>query len=1170
MMLAAVRWPDALTALAERHKVRRSPESRRLLAEASSLSALYESDFAIAVERIAHAMRLEPLNALHSIRRTLLLLRFGRHPEALQALESLQAALGGNRSQPLVSYLRALVLLRSDRVMPARNVAAEIVAQQPAYLPAYFLQAEAHYQVQSKGLDAKLPRPPYDKQHGPLWTDLLVKLLLTRPSEGKKLVAGLLSRGVPPARGTPEHALLTKLSSWMDASPDALADTLRTVRPGSRAEQIILLVFNDRALEAGDSHQHLQYLRKLQRLHPARTAVRRVYVAALTRHAVSEARQGRRDSALRIVEACLRLAPHQAIHYQNRAALFTSMPNLSAYRLGWTELDRHHYRLALLGKLDTDAARLLARPHRMFAQQARLTPPKRGQLGVFVHSENEARGPLLEVNQPRIDRDPEQLRQWLHHRRAELVFSHLALSDRAGRGLLWPRDPDAAQARAKGLAVSTRSLALLVPIEGGALAQSLNARWQAMAAQVDVRYAPPPADEEAKKLSLQHLQTLGDLALLCLQWKPSHSLGHHAEEILEFLNAEAPFFDSELLFQETKQEGADGALKFLSLAARSRIELPPGQPRLTDEQAHRVCRWLCAELLTRMALTAFEDERDRGGMAVEHSLDLLERARTADSEWAEVEFWSARIMTAGEHFDDARAALARFHRLSRDQENHLRNEAEELQKILDQKEKGKAAGKRVARIEQGAERELSVARAADALEAELEKYPSSIQLHEEICRVLASAGDWKETERWSKHAVGRCLSRDGQLRARELHLLGLGLAEAATIDDAAARLFAAGLPSQLLDRIEALPNLDARSYALDYLLGCGLLTLKRSEDAQRAFVRALRRCSSQMHLAVLRPLAFDVEQSLLKRARSIVDDAVAEGRIDDAFAELVEVWPRLSAKESCLAELARVQFAAVMANVGLDQPCATPTLLTTTASWNERLNAALTAPDPLLRVRRLAQLATELYEPSAKDAQSTLHKANALEVQLALATALRQAAELQQARRSADALAKLDEVEGTGKDDVRWLRLRAVALLHLERFDEADRVVAKLGTSREPIAQELCADYPALAFKWRITAATRFVRENAIQAAEEILETTKAQGSAAILELAFMRAFASAASARQLCDQGKHAEARQSLERGLAELEPLVPLAREHNDTRLIELRDMLDSELADQMEARQ
>jgi hypothetical protein len=1168
-MLAAVRWPDALAALAERHKVTRSPKSRRLLAEASSLSALYEADFAIAVDRIAQAMRLEPLNALHSIRRTLLLLRFGRHAEALQALESLQAALGGNKAPPLVSYLRALVLLRNDRVMPARNVAAEIVAQQPTYLPAYFLQAEAHYQVQSKGLDAKLPRPPYDNQHGALWTDLLVKLLLTRPSEGKKLVAGLISRGVPPARGTPEHALLTKLSSWMDASPDTLADALQTVRPGSRAEQILLLVFNDRAIEAGDAGQHLQHLRKLQRLHPARTAVRRVYVAALTRHAVSEARQGRRDSALRIVEACLRLAPHQAIHYQNRAALFTSMPNLSAYRLGWTELDRHHYRLALLGKLDTDAARLLARPHRMFAQQARLTPPERGQFGVFVHSENEARGPLLEVNQSRIDRDPEQLRQWLHHRRAELVFSHLALSDRAGRGLLWPRDPDAAQSRAKGLTVTTQSLALLVPIEGEALAQSLSAHWQAMAAQVGVRYAPPPADEEAKKLSLQHLQTLGDLALLCLQWKPSRSLGHHAEEILEFLNAEAPFFDSGLLFQETKQDGADGALKFLSLAARSRIELPPGQPRLTDEQSDRVCRWLGAELLTRMALKAFEDERDRGGMAVEHSLELLERARTADSEWPEVEFWSARIMTAGEHFDDARAALARFHRLSRGQENHLRNEAEELQKILDQKEKGKAAGKRMARLEQGAER-LGVARAAEALEAELEKYPSSIQLHEEICRVLASAGDWKETERWSKHAVGRCLSRDGQLRARELHLLSLGLAEAATIDDAAARLFAAGLPTQLLDRLEALPDLDARSYAVDYLLGSGLLTLKRSEDAQRAFVRALRRCSSQMHLAVLRPLAFDVEQSLLKRARSIVDDAVVEGRIDDAFAELVEVWPRLSTKESCLADLARVQFAAVMASVGLEQPCARLTLLTTSASWDERLKVALTAPDPLLRVRRLALLAMDLYEPSVKDAQSTLRKADALEVQLALATALRQAAELQQARRSADALAKLDLVEETGKDDVRWLRLRAVALLHLERFDDADLVVARLATSREPLAQELCADYPALAFKRRITAATRFLRENLIQTAEEILDKTQALGSAAILELAFVRAFASAASAHQLMDQGKQAEARRSLERGLTVLEPLVPLAREHNDTRLIELRDRLDSELADQMEARQ
>ena len=46
-----------------------------------------------------------------------------------------------------------------------------------------------------------------------------------------------------------------------------------------------------------------------------------------------------------MVEASLRLEPHETTHYQNRAALFTLLREPDAYHTAWFELNRHQYRL---------------------------------------------------------------------------------------------------------------------------------------------------------------------------------------------------------------------------------------------------------------------------------------------------------------------------------------------------------------------------------------------------------------------------------------------------------------------------------------------------------------------------------------------------------------------------------------------------------------------------------------------------------------------------------------------------------------------------------------------------------------------------------------------------------------------------------------------------------
>ena len=62
------------------------------------------------------------------------------------------------------------------------------------------------------------------------------------------------------------------------------------------------------------------------------------------------------------------------------------------------------------------------------------------------------------VNQDRIADDPELLRQWIHHRRAELALAHWALGPDPARFLLNPDSPRTVRARIEGLAAGLPGL----------------------------------------------------------------------------------------------------------------------------------------------------------------------------------------------------------------------------------------------------------------------------------------------------------------------------------------------------------------------------------------------------------------------------------------------------------------------------------------------------------------------------------------------------------------------------------------------------------------------------------------------------------------------------------------------------------------------------------------
>ena len=157
---------------------------------------------------------------------------------------------------------------------------------------------------------------------------------------------------------------------------------------------------------------------------------------------------------------------------------------------------------------------------------------------------------ILAINQDRVDDDPDLLRQWIHHRRAELTFTHWALGLEPRRFLLDPENTRIARSRRRLAwrrvwhSRSRRSW----PRKGdSSLAGSSRSGSAGRTTSIRPTRARLPDDAEARALGLLHLETIGDLALLCLTWKPDGLRPGLVEEVLTFLAAEGPFFDDRLL-----------------------------------------------------------------------------------------------------------------------------------------------------------------------------------------------------------------------------------------------------------------------------------------------------------------------------------------------------------------------------------------------------------------------------------------------------------------------------------------------------------------------------------------------------------------------------------------------------------------------------------------------
>ena len=138
-----------------------------------------------------------------------------------------------------------------------------------------------------------------------------------------------------------------------------------------------------------------------------------------------------------------------------------------------------------------------------------------------------------------------------------------------------------------------------------------------------------PTIRKPPALESQYVETLADLSLVCLTWRPDGRRPELFEEVLEFLNAVLPFFDERRLFAVFKERAGFVPYSvglFADHVERSLALERGGDHVLTEDQRLKVGRCLAAELLVRASLRTYETFRDSAD-GVQRALNLADRAR---------------------------------------------------------------------------------------------------------------------------------------------------------------------------------------------------------------------------------------------------------------------------------------------------------------------------------------------------------------------------------------------------------------------------------------------------------------------------------------------------------------------------------------------------------------
>lgn len=1160
--LENVDWNAALAAL-NKSAERNNLASFNHFAQLLSLSALYSSDFQTAAQRLKQARRQEPLNPLHEFRGILLLAKFGETSQSAAALDRLKQKLP---QTPLVEYMRGLIALRDGRPEQARSIAKTLETSHPKFVYGKFLKAQAQIVLSNKPgtLEKNLINLPFGSQFDSLWADILTKLALLHPKDGPKQAQKYLDKKI--TANSAAYTAVKRAIDWASGSVEELENYLEKEAPGSRAEDIVLSCLVEQLKQKENNPAAVETIAALKRRHPERIALKRIQSVFIARLAMEKSGAGEHEHALRLIEHCLREHPYDSIYYQNLAALFTLLRERDSYHEAWALLNRHQYRLILLGMSGAETIAQTARSHRLFAQQARGYGEKKTTSGrsIFRQTVSDEQDQLkrISVNRDEIAADHDLLRQWIYHSNAEMIFRHCLLADNPDKFFLYPRDRDEALTRCKALTASAEALSTLVPEEGALLAGKLIIRWQQIAGKIstDYRAKQEDAGDEVWQLQLHHLALLGDLSLFCLSWQPDSNQIRLAEELLNFIHSEKPFFDEKVIYRFEQQTEIEIPYPVLVLIDHFRTVLGlEKEVELTPEQRAVVIDSLIAELLLHMSGSAYNQDGSQKERA-NRALSYLDRARECNPTSATIELESAQILILGEFYDEAQASLQRFYRLVNPDEHELLSDAEKLEQIIKEKRKENPSQKRNKResddliIEKG-ETHLT------EIEKELALSPTSWRLYEEMVQELVKAEQFDEAVIWADRAVAHCLSKELQMNARALAIEARGLKALSREHPKAALLYASGAHEPARKAIQSLDE-EQLDYKLLFLLGRCQLANETPDKAQETFKKAMSLCERQLHWTVLRHLTDNIDNAYLTVARNSVNTSLHEGAIEEAVAKAAALFAQLQQPAAWLIDFARIFYNTALTQLGTARPSLTVPEISIKAEWSERLNKSLLHQNDIERALALTELAEDVHPSSSAQGQALKKRIQTLKQQIAMSEALNDASRLLNDRKFEEVLAYLERLDETIAGESRFIRIHVLALLGLNRFEDADVLIKE---STENVSSELrnfIEEYPNLIFRQRLAIAHRCLREAKINDAREVLKNAVATNNKQAADLAYCRAFGLVMYGYQLRRQNRNGEVRDQFSQAIDLLEAHLNDADTNGQSHIIELYDKLEKEL--------
>ncbi|MEO1262697.1 MAG: hypothetical protein AAFZ15_28075 [Bacteroidota bacterium] len=1166
-------WAKAIDRLESGGTHKESASLNHHLANCYSLSALFLADYSVALNNIKKAKALEPFNPIHQYRLVLLFFHFGQWEQGRLLLEQMQEKLPESVS---LKYLRSMSALRVRGLEKrAGIIAKDISRQNKDFQWAAFLSVESAVRVKfKKGILEKgfrsLPKGP---EYQASWLDLFVKIIILYGNEGIKFVQGTVKTFKPFEKEKPNKAeeLLNRLIAWSAASEQAFNEDFAGIVPNTKLEQMALICHFNRNKRKEDFSKYLSQVRRLHLAFPERNAVKRLYAANLSLIAVEKASKGDLNGAMAILEVCQKLEPHNLINWQNKATIFTLLRERKSYYEAWETLDRYHFRLALLGRFNQHKARFLAKRFRMFAQQAKMTSSTEENgfqlnFGIFkkeTRINNNVLRNFIAVNQQVIDNDPEQLRQWLHFTAVELVFLHLSLGTKPANYLLGCPDELAGKAKLDALTQLASALQVLIKEEGALLKEKVTEMWQNQWKMIGTAQADPDQSEAAFVKST-HLETIADAALLLYSWEPSADHEYMVNELIDFFKAECLFLDAKLLFEDEK-DNTPYQVSLLKQVVIEILDLDKPKESFSLKELTKISDHLCSDLLIGFSIGTYEQLKSNAKSAARKAVQILEKAQKLNNNNPRIEYFRARYLFIGGFFEESKKAIAKFYKITQDdEENPLVKSIEDIQKALEEVD-GK--GQSYAPVQSGQvdfAREEKEEMVFGELLKEIDQFPTSTQTYEQIIYLLIRKGEYEAASDWAKKAIARCLSRQGQLKSRLLSMETEAFFSIKSECQEEINFYTKGIHSGLHKVLEKLTRTDNQSYLIEFLLGQCFLKSRNPRQASNHFRAALENCSKQLYYGVLKVLASDIDKVMLASTQKTVAEAIQAKDFEQAFGVITEFIAQIKQPEKGLMLLVDTLLKAITHH--LDDPAKIPPVPVRNiqTDWNPEWLAVLKREKPIDAVKGILNLSLKYNASDEERNRKIQSQIKEIENQQALAATIANISDLSEKGDFEKALLELDKLKGHQTSDALIDRQKITLLLKLNRFEEAESLLENLQENNGAAYQSFLNNYETLKFQQVAKYVQGLLRKGDHETALPLLNSVKPKTPAQKLDLAYFKAFGLTVKAYQKKGNDQRAEKINLLIEAIDEIEPFIGKAKVQDLNHVQTLYDKLTKDLHD------